>query len=210
MKAWILGLSVLCAIMLTACGENLCAQQEAGTVLIQAEGGDFYIDAYEASRSNAYADTEGLGVTLACNYASTIPWDDVTFEDARNACLDAGKRLCTREEWLAACGAEKYPYGAEYVAGKCQDDGSDVSLTGDKSECVTAHGVYDMVGNLQEWVEEGYLMGGSYSSGGREYATCQTEQLVPDKLTYTNTKSVGFRCCSDTEILPGFDLPLPF
>jgi formylglycine-generating enzyme required for sulfatase activity len=201
MKKGIFGTLLLCAMMTTACGDLFCEQIEAKTVLIETEIGNFYIDAYEASRSNAYADTEGNGVTMACNYQATLPWDDVTFEDARNACLDAGKRLCTKDEWLAACGSAKYPYGATYKDTACNDDTNAPMTTGSKTECVTPSGVYDMTGNLQEWVEEGYLMGGSYSGGGRDNAACQTAQEVPDKLTYTNTKSVGFRCCSDTSLL---------
>lgn len=209
MKKWLCIFLLLNATLLPACGDIFCAQPEAQTVLIQTEFGDFYIDAFEASRSNAYHDTEGNGITQACNYQATLPWDDVTFEDARNACLDAGKRLCTKDEWMAACGATSYPYGNAYDAQKCQDNHAEVTQTGAKSSCVTSNGLYDMTGNLQEWVEEGFLMGGSYSSGGREYATCQTAQEVTDKLNYTNTKSVGFRCCSDTAIIStGSGLPL--
>ncbi|MCC6523080.1 MAG: SUMF1/EgtB/PvdO family nonheme iron enzyme [Polyangiaceae bacterium] len=42
--------------------------------------------------------------------------------EAKAACENAGKRLCTFEEWRLACGGErrlKYPYGDKYEQGAC-------------------------------------------------------------------------------------------
>ena len=41
---------------------------------------------------------------------------------ARLACENAGKRLCTEDEWITACRGEqrrKFPYGDEYEEGRC-------------------------------------------------------------------------------------------
>ncbi len=41
---------------------------------------------------------------------------------AEKACVNAGKRLCTEEEWVTACRGEadrQFPYGDTYEAGKC-------------------------------------------------------------------------------------------
>src|SRR5690606_20372255 len=41
---------------------------------------------------------------------------------SETACRNAGKRLCTRDEWVRACRGEgntKYPYGDEYQEGSC-------------------------------------------------------------------------------------------
>lgn len=176
--------------------DEVCDATEAPMVTI----GDFSIDAYEASRSNATQDTMGTGVTLACNYKNSVPWSNVTYEDAKNACLDAGKRLCTKEEWLSACGAEgAYPYGDSYQKGTCNDGGVESDPTG-KSGCKSAKNVYDLSGNLREWVEGGSLMGGSYLSSTPEELACSAK-AVADPLSFSNITDVGFRCCKDLSTL---------
>lgn len=42
--------------------------------------------------------------------------------DAETACRNAGKRLCTADEWVRACMGkqqQKFPYGSSYKAGAC-------------------------------------------------------------------------------------------
>ena len=73
---------------------------------------------------------------LAVSVPDKIPATYVTKNTAEKACDNAGKRLCTREEWYQACvgpeGAHPflnennqeifpvaYPYGAQYETGKC-------------------------------------------------------------------------------------------
>ena len=160
--------------------------------------GQVYVDTYEASRVNATAQTQGVGITQACNYANTLPWNNVTYEDARNACLDAGKRLCTKDEWIAACGTA-FPYGAGYKAGTCNDSGS-IAATGSKTGCKSSVGAFDMSGNLYEWAEGGYLMGGSYNTE-KEELSCTSAKQISDPVSYTPTPSVGFRCCKDASTL---------
>ncbi len=101
--------------------------------------------------------------------------------DAAAYCAWAGKRLCgriggesepfddvgaqndaTKSEWFAACAGQgaprKYPYGADFVAGRCVD--STVGKTapvGSRAECHGPPGtaeaaVYDLSGNVYEWV----------------------------------------------------------
>ena len=179
---------------------DLCDDTEADMVLIKNASRDFYIDAYEASRSNAVAGLAGTGVTNACNYVGTKPWTNVTFEDAKYACENAGKRLCTKEEWLMACTAGgEYPYGNTYAEDKCNV--SDYIMdTGSKAECKTPAGVYDLSGNVSEWVADGQvaaLAGGDHYSVADdlacEYSVKKIEE--PDRLPVT--PSIGFRCCQD-------------
>ncbi|MCL2325510.1 MAG: hypothetical protein FWC40_03260 [Proteobacteria bacterium] len=152
---------------------------------------DFEIDVFEASRTNASEDSMGLGITTACSYRSVLPWGNVTYQDALNACLDAGKRLCTRAEWQAACG------NSTFQSGTCNDSGIESLPAGQKSGCRTSVGAYDMVGNLREWVEEGVLMGGSYNDNT---PSCSSALSVGDAFTYRPTASDGFRCCRDVDI----------
>lgn len=54
------------------------------------------------------------------------PQAHVSRDQAENACRLAGKRLCSADEWLAACRghvATRYPYGVKHRDGYCNDQG---------------------------------------------------------------------------------------
>ena len=67
-------------------------------------------------------------VAMAVSVPGKTPASFVTRTTAEQACQNAGKRLCTRQEWYQACvgpdgpsvvGQQAYPYGTTYQAGKC-------------------------------------------------------------------------------------------
>ncbi|MFO0676470.1 MAG: SUMF1/EgtB/PvdO family nonheme iron enzyme [Polyangiaceae bacterium] len=72
-----------------------------------------------------------------------------------------------------------------------------VAKTGDHAACTNDYGVYDMVGNLHEWVDDkaGTFQGGYF----------QDTHIQGDGCSYTTTAhsasyhdySTGFRCCAD-------------
>jgi formylglycine-generating enzyme len=71
--------------------------------------------------------------------------------------------------------------------------------TGERAECTNDYGVFDMVGNLHEWVDDpdgtfrgGYYMDTSHNGEGCSYATTAHD------FTY-HDYSTGFRCCMDPE-----------
>ncbi len=77
-----------------------------------------------------------------------------------------------------------------------QFDGT-LAQTGDHDECTNGYGVYDMVGNLHEWVDDpkGAFQGGYYqdtklNGEGCHYVTLAHEARYHDYST-------GFRCCAD-------------
>jgi formylglycine-generating enzyme len=147
---------------------------------------------------------------------------------AGRACAESGKRLCKSDEWRMACrGPQKkaYGYGEQREIGRCNDSGKNAVLalfgpnwtsatmnrpqinqlegtlakTGEHEGCTNGYGVYDMVGNLHEWVADasGAFQGGYYldvaSFGHGEgcgYVTTAHEARYHDYST-------GFRCCSD-------------
>ncbi len=72
-----------------------------------------------------------------------------------------------------------------------------LAKTGDHEACTNGYGVYDMVGNLHEWVDDksGTFQGGYYldvtqNGDGCGYKTRAHENWYHDYST-------GFRCCSD-------------
>jgi len=51
-----------------------------------------------------------------------LPHGYLTYYTAKKACENAGKRLCSEEEWVRACKGNKrsqHPYGGSYQAGRC-------------------------------------------------------------------------------------------
>jgi hypothetical protein len=128
--------------------------------------------AYEASRVDA--ETTNLdGTHRPCSLATKKPWSNITKEEAAAACarISVGSpwRLCADTEWFDACngyGNTAFPYGAAYVASKCNGydymsgAGAAPIKTGVASGCIsdlsstTTSGdmLYDMSGNVKEWV----------------------------------------------------------
>jgi hypothetical protein len=83
-----------------------------------------------------------------------------------------------------------------------QVDGA-LSRTGEHSDCVNAFGVFDMVGNLHEWVAtdpaspNGAFQGGYYLDTAQNGDGCsyRTVAHAHDYHDY----STGFRCCAEAE-----------
>jgi formylglycine-generating enzyme len=71
--------------------------------------------------------------------------------------------------------------------------------TGERAECTNEYGIFDMVGNLHEWIDDpdgtfrgGYYMDTSHNGEGCAYATTAHDFSYHDYST-------GFRCCADPE-----------
>ncbi len=71
--------------------------------------------------------------------------------------------------------------------------------TGSHRECTNGYGVYDMVGNLHEWVDEarGMFRGGYYQDTHINGDGC-SYRTKAHPTTY-HDYSTGFRCCSDAD-----------
>jgi hypothetical protein len=69
--------------------------------------------------------------------------------------------------------------------------------TGARSECVTAEGVFDMVGNLHEWTADpaGTFRGGYYMDTEKNGPGCLYATTAHDVAHWDY--STGFRCCAD-------------
>lgn len=148
-------------------------------VLVQAGGNNVCVDAYEFP---------GRGRTPEVN---------VSWFEARRLCQQQNQRLCSINEWRAACGA-RYPYGRNFNADRCNtadEDGFERSLapTGSFPGCRSPSGAYDMSGNVHEWVEEQRVAGGGYDSDA-DLASCRYSS---PKAPGSSDPNVGFRCCAD-------------
>lgn len=172
----------------------------------------FCIDRYE------YPNEVGRQPTLA-----------VTWDEARDVCANEGKRLCMAEEWTLACeGPERKPYPFGYVrdAGACNFDKNYImpdnfafndpqtraaeiarvnqsEPSGSRPRCVSDYGVYDMTGNVDEWVvnEHGSPQGPEFQSGlkggywGPVRNRCRP--MTTEHNQWHQGYQIGFRCCQD-------------
>ena len=71
-----------------------------------------------------------------------------------------------------------------------------LSRTGAHAGCSNDYGVFDMVGNLHEWVDdpEGTFQGGYYLDTHQNGDGC-SYRTVAHEFTY-HDYSTGFRCCA--------------
>ena len=128
------------------------------------------------------------------------PVGNVSRSRAASLCRRAGKRLCTASEWVRACGP-KYSYGSEFKKDYCNVGTDAIVPSGTYSRCKSPYGVYDMIGNVEEWVANNRLYGGSASSSGiasGSAVTCRrsTKRFFPNKYS-------GFRCCATPKLKGG-------
>ena len=164
----------------------------------------------------------------AVSKAGQVPNGYLSRELAERACKNAGKRLCTRDEWVRACRgaqAQQFPYGDKYQHRRCNVfreshpaavlhgnasiNHTDPRLnqvapggkpllrkTGGTPECASRWGgdvVFDMVGNLDEWVADpdGVFVGGFFSRSTRAGCDAKVSSHGPTYFDY----SLGTRCC---------------
>jgi hypothetical protein len=140
----------------------------------------FCIDAYEYPGGN------------------TIPRVSVAFSEASHICAARGERLCNDVEWERACRGKagaSFPYGSSFDPTRCNTKGSsgDVAPAGAFPNCRSAAGVYDMSGNVAEWVASGAQRGGAVTTAPA-LARCSAAARNGSR---EGSVYVGFRCCAD-------------
>jgi formylglycine-generating enzyme required for sulfatase activity len=146
--------------------------------------------------------------------------------EAAKWCADRGKRLCSEYEWESACeGPQVRPwvYGWKQDPETCNSGklwrpfdawalmrgGEDAAKeterlwqgdpSGARAGCVSQSGVYDLNGNVEEWVTSSRpriwptaLMGGFWAKG---WTQCRGTNWAHEPTF--RFYEVGFRCCKD-------------
>jgi formylglycine-generating enzyme required for sulfatase activity len=199
----------------------------------------FEMDAHEVTNSDyrACVDAAACGLPYRTDsYTRPVYYGDPAFDDypvtyvswfqARDYCAWAGKRLPTEAEWeYAARGGlagNRYPWGNE-VSGSDANfwnsgDPEDNDTNAVMSYPPNGYGLYDMAGNVFEWMNDWF--GLEYYSespqddpqgpetgvdkvlrGGSFYYDCPYTMRVADRgwvfPDYTGDMSLGFRCARD-------------
>lgn len=88
----------------------------------------------------------------AVSIPGVIPAQHLNWFQATAVCANAGKHLLTNHEWQTAALGTPDTGGDDDGATTCNTDGVnvDVAPTGSRSACVSAHGAFDMAGNVWE------------------------------------------------------------
>lgn len=191
-------------------------EEPAHTVYLDA----FYMDKYEVTQLQ-YLSTIGENPSYF-GKCPLCPVEKVTFDQASQYCTKVGKRLPTEAEWeKAARGGTTgwYYWGGEHkdlYAWYGNNAGKRTRPVGTRNP--NRYGLYDMAGNVWEWVQDWYdsnyyskspqrnpkgpaigstkvFRGGSWGSTPEQIAHASRNSYEP----HTRYINGGFRCAKDAE-----------
>lgn len=154
-----------------------------------------------------------------CNYGAAgredHPMNCVDHHASAAYCQRAGGRLCQQEDWFAGCRGpanQDYPYGDTYQAGACNAVARGPTTTDRGTSPVGAYttceggyaGLYDMVGNVSEWVDpcKGdycHFYGGAFLDNEPVESFSSCKRFCAGNQRSFRSATIGFRCCYDTE-----------
>ena len=204
----------------TPCGSSMMVR------VTRAEGSTFCMDRFEASvdggaLGNAQQNNDDTSTNLdgstkakAQVEQGATPATGLSWYQAKAACLNAGKHLCSAADWELACGGSgntTYPYGSAMQVFACNGffayTGVMPAATGSFKNCVATSGAYDLSGNVEEWLDspvardfgsavlnDRLVHGGSYASNFTSMTCVSNDFHAPPASTQADR---GFRCCSD-------------
>ncbi len=202
-------------------GQDVCIDRYEAVVYESSDCSGNRFGASSDDYPTGFPDNVGEGgiettPLYACSISGEIPSRFITWAQAKRACENSGKRLCTVLEWRNSCrgpSGTNYPYGNSYSAGVCVDntyDGNpgyqlgsdDAHLAGEASQCSNSWGLFDMSGNVREWVSTQMgptsvwhgCLGGAFLSGDANELSCMNDYGCNGTIAYAE---VGFRCCAD-------------
>lgn len=164
---------------------------------------DFAMDRYEVTVAQwaACDDCSRRDVHASPHAPQTL----ISPAEAQRYCETVGGRLPTGSEWRFAASSShgyRYPWGhtglvcrrAVYgmVKGPCGNGADGPNPVGTRDAGATPSGIYDLSGNVAEWVTED---GKSYAAGGSFRSTLAGELKVwAREETTTPRDDIGFRC----------------
>lgn len=170
----------------------------------------FLIDAYEAV----------IADRTAYSIAGQTPTTKLRYDEAKEACKKAGKRMCTIKQWQTACRGGRTTYAVfpdpEYLAKNCDFarsqgyDANDYPGKTDSHPQCHINGIYHMIGNLSEFAqdEEGNVavLGLTYYDAKMRNKNRALEKacerIVIGAGKYPANKhneGMGFRCCIEAK-----------
>lgn len=192
----------------------------------------YFIDKFEVTNIDYQLYIASTGAKSPLHWEGTFypkgenlfPVVNVSLTDAEKFCRWKKKRLPTEQEWeKAARGPEgnEYPWGAEYDEKKANLNTLKIAPVGTYPDDKSYYGVYDMAGNVIEFVN-GYYMAYSkenkreYKLFGKKYSVARgglagmSGHYTLNKLyargayrhfvsPYNGAEDTGFRCAKSVE-----------
>ncbi len=195
----------------------------------------YYIDLYEVTHGQYQNYLKGIGSKAkliipvfmddpSLLTAENLPANGVSWEGANDYCKWAGKRLPTEAEWEKAARGErafKWPWGNSWVENAANIQGEEdqfkyTAPPGKFEKGRSPYGLYDMAGNVGEWVADWYdgsyylsgsfknpkgpekgkfrvYRGGSWEDVPANLRTAKRFQAAPHQTSAV----IGFRCAKD-------------
>lgn len=163
------------------------------------------------------AGTCGKDTFQTCNWGvpgkEDHPMNCVQWTGAQQFCGFVGGRMCAEDEWLQACSGtdgRPFPYGQAFDVQACNSQSDTVKIegrpmgtspVGSLKKCEGGlPGLYDMAGNVTEWVDacKGTyckFRGGGWNSNDPidRFAAC-TGVCSGNQKSFASA-TIGFRCC---------------
>jgi formylglycine-generating enzyme len=135
-RAFAAGAAVFLALTLPGADDAVAKGKKGCPAGMASILGKFCIDRFEAStvevleggktRSHSsFVPVDGI-VVKAVSKKGVKPQAYISRDQAEAACHEAGKRLCSDDEWITACKGKhptQYPYGDDHKDGYCNDSG---------------------------------------------------------------------------------------
>ncbi len=155
---------------------------------------------------------DGSTTGIARPVAGVVPSVQLSWYQAWAVCDNAGKHLCTVEEWNTACSPEgwTYPWGdsptgqerCPLASDTNEPATDDLQPTASYPGCVSPQGVHDMIGNAWEWADPretaadgrpvtAKLGGAHYHGGGSGVCGLDAHREHPPEFD----GSIAARCC---------------
>ena len=189
-------------------GHTLADNYHSAVKSVALDG--FWIDQFQTTNSQYQLFIDATGAQPAqISGAENNPVRGVTWDQAVAYCTWAKKRLPTEAEWEEAgrgpgTAPQLYPWGTDNTAGGETNTlpDQDTYEVGTLAFNQSLSGVFDMVGNIWEWVGEPYnpvkdgskvLRGGRFGLPVLDLA--YRLPVAPDDTRYV--KYAGFRCAAD-------------
>jgi serine/threonine protein kinase len=137
------------------------------------------------------------------NSRGAMPMFGTPYADAKELCRQAGKRLCTADEWERACKGPRstiFSYGDTFDEDFCGLGLGDPYASGTKEYCKSEWGVFDLSGNFREWTSSlrrnRPLVKGGLKGAPDRGTRCA---MGADESMGFTDKSISFRCCRDVD-----------
>lgn len=190
------------------------------TVMILVEARNFRKGGYSYKIDESEVTQESYSKVMSKNPSKNkkpnYPVENVTWKQAKKFCEMVGKRLPTGAEWENAARAgtsTRYSFGSNSsdlhnYGNYCGDDCNMVSQAGAPELDGWASSeapvrtykpnpwkLYDMHGNVAEWVKEKVVRGGSWADDLENTSSSALKSANPD----IGKDSIGFRCARDAK-----------